>query len=203
MKTLRAASALCLAASLQSPLEGQVSPRRPTGPLDAAVIPGTTGQNATGALALNVASGSNNQQLRSLVVGSGANALAIGSADQRMTVASPTNPSSAVIVQQDVFKNASGAMSVNVAAGDANQQANVGLLALGLTGLAASDSLLSQVRSTGHQEPGTPAPSSSNTAAVPSDAFGGAQGLVQINLTAGNRNSSANIFALTAAGGSF
>jgi hypothetical protein len=45
-------------------------------------------------------------------------------------------------------------------------------------------------------------PAEQKTADIGSQAFTDASGLVQVNLTAGERNSSANLFALTIAGSS-
>jgi hypothetical protein len=79
------------------------------------------------------------------------------------------------------------------------QQANLAVMGIGIEGQVMTDAMLSQSRSSS-----SPSGGSEETAApeivtgISPEAFAGSSGLVQVSLVGGERNSSANIFVLTA-----
>jgi hypothetical protein len=96
------------------------------------------------------------------------------------------------------FSNSQGAIAVNGAAGTENQQANLAAISIGIEGPAVSLDMLSQTRSSSQEPAGYQnEPDSTTHAEIGPDAFAQSSGLVQVNLTAGERNSSANLFALS------
>jgi|GEM_PF-727357 len=105
-------------------------------------------------------------------------------------------------IEGGAFAGASGVIAVNVAAGADNQQANVAAIAIGIRGPAAADALLSQTRAApepeGAQDESTPRGDIATD--LGDGAFAGASGLVQLSLLGGERNSSANTFALSVVG---
>lgn len=171
-----------------------------------------------GRVAVNAAAGTLNQQANAAVISESESTFLTNSVQQLMidnsicTVVDGEcgNASSQTAsIIGSAFAGASGAIAVNGAAGAENQQANLASFGIGIGngnndgigGRVASLTLLSQVRAS--QEPaGDPnAPAAEKTADISSQAFTDASGLVQVNLTAGERNSSANLFALTITGG--
>jgi hypothetical protein len=80
-------------------------------------------------------------------------------------------------------------------------QANVLAIATGIEGQTLALDALAQSRAS-TEPPGDPdSPTDTETAVIGPQAFTDASGLVQVNLSAGERNSSANLFALTLPGG--
>jgi hypothetical protein len=98
------------------------------------------------------------------------------------------------------FAGATGVIGVNAAAGAENQQAN--LFTIGIEGRVVSLEILSQTRASQEPAGNLDVPAEQKTADIADTAFASAIGLVQVNSAAGERNSSANLFALTVAGGS-
>lgn len=158
----------------------------------------------SGVANVNAAAGNNNQQVNLGVIASGDAALAVGAAIQHLDIseAGIGNPASA-LVSPGAFAGSSGWIAVNGAAGSENQQANLALIAFGIEGRAVADAMLSQTRAS--QEPtGSPVIDPGNperSVAIGSGAFENSSGLVQLSLIGGDRNSSANVFALSVSGG--
>jgi hypothetical protein len=109
----------------------------------------------------------------------------------------------AALIEGDSFADSSGLIRVNVAGGSDNQQANLAAIAIGFEGGALVDSMLSQTRSS--QEPAggpvDPEASQNLETGIGAEAFENSSGIVQVSLIGGERNSSANTFALTVPGG--
>jgi len=169
--------------------------------------------DASGRIAVNVAAGTFNQQVNTAVLSESENALLANIVRQDLIgntactfvageCASDARAQTASIAD-GAFAGVSGAIAVNGAAGVENQQANLATFGIGdgIDSRVVALTALGQVRAS--QEPaGDPdAPAAEKTADISSQAFTDASGLVQINLTAGERNSSANLFALTITGG--
>jgi hypothetical protein len=168
---------------------------------------------ASGRIAVNAAAGTFNQQANAAVISESENALLTNFVQQNLignavcglaaNECAPDTIAQTASITDGAFTGVSGAIAVNGAAGVENQQANLASfgIANGIDSRVASLTMLSQVRAS--QEPaGDPgAPAAEKTADISSQAFTDASGLVQINLTAGERNSSANLFALTITGG--
>lgn len=157
----------------------------------------------SGVANVNSAAGNNNQQVNLGVVATGDNASAIGAATQHLDGPQGGGNPAAVAVSSGAFAGSSGWIAVNGAAGSENQQANVALIAFGIEGRAVADAMLSQTRAS--QEPaGSPAgdlATPERNVAIGPDAFESSSGLVQLSLIGGDRNSSANVFALSVSGG--
>lgn len=168
---------------------------------------------ASGRIAVNAAAGTFNQQANSAVIVESVNALAGNLIQQNLvgnTVCSyvggecvPNTIAQTATIADGAFAGVSGAIAVNGAAGVENQQANLATfgIASGIDARVIALTALSQVRAS--QEPAVDPdePAVEKSATISSQAFTDASGLIQTNVSAGERNSSANIFALTIAGG--
>jgi hypothetical protein len=197
-----AALVLATAAFAQVP---EVPPGSCQGALDCVIIT-DTGKDAEGLIGVNTAAGDLNQQVNSAVIATGELAVLTNTVTQVLESNAVCDPSEGTCSARpqsanisDVFNNAHGAIAVNVAAGSENQQAN--LIAIGIgKGTVASLEILGQARASGNPVVGQDE-SSVASAVIGDTAFAGAIGIVQTNSTAGEGNSSANIFALVITGG--
>ena len=90
-----------------------------------------------------------------------------------------------------------GAIAVNGAAGSGNQQANLAAIGIGIEGPVVSLEALSQTRSSQQPAGYQNDPDVTKAAEIGPDAFAQSSGVLQVNLTAGRDNSSANLFALS------
>lgn len=153
-----------------------------------------------GAVTANVAAGNQNQQANVGVVALGAAAISAGTVAQ--STVPPQNASSgsaSVTLKDGAFAGSSGWLAANAVAGSANQQANINVMAIGIEGQLASTALLSQTRAPAENAPAdAPADAAYPASSVNlgEGAFEGSAGLVQLSLVAGDRNSTANVFAL-------
>jgi len=161
------------------------------------------GGQSAGRTAVNAAAGNNNQQANVAVIALGGTAIASGSITQVTDApAATTQSSKSASISDDAFAGSTGMVAVNVTAGSNNQQANLAVLGIGIEGRVMTDALLSQSRAStspigGSGEANAPEIATS----ISPGAFAGSNGLVQVSLVGGERNSSANIFALTVAEG--
>lgn len=95
-------------------------------------------------------------------------------------------------IEGTTFAGASGALALNVAAGDLNQQSNLRAIAIGARALASAD-----VRQTRRGDRATSPDAAS--AVIADRAFAGASGLAGINQASGRGNSAFNAVALALA----
>jgi len=160
------------------------------------------GADATGRIAVNVAAGDNNQQANAGVLAVGGTALGTGSVAQFLAESPARGGTRNAIIGGDAFAGADGMIAVNVVAGSDNQEANLAVIAMGFEGQAVTDATLSQARAS-QQPTGGPegAVYPESATGISTGAFQGSSGLVQVNLIGGERNSSANVFALTVTAG--
>jgi hypothetical protein len=153
---------------------------------------------AEGRIGVNAAAGDFNEQVNSAVIANGGTSVLTNVVNQYIgdNTVSESGPQSATITGT-AFSDSQGAIAVNGAAGTENQQANLASIGIGIEGGVASLEMLSQTRSS--QEPAgyQNEPDLTKHAEIGPDAFEQSSGLVQVNLTAGERNSSANLFALS------
>lgn len=159
------------------------------------------GGASNGVVAANVAAGNANQQANVGFVAVGLNAHAIGVVAQAMTNPPVAHDGAAQAgIADNAFAGSSGWMAANIAAGSANQQANVAGIAIGLEGQALTTAMLSQSRASlaKTDAPEDQAPSEYATR-IGDGAFEASSGLVQLNLAAGDNNTSANVFGLSIA----
>jgi hypothetical protein len=160
------------------------------------------GSDNAGRLAINLASGSNNQQAAAATIALGEIAAQSIAIRQTILPADLTDRATRIVIGPGAFSNNSGMVSLNLAAGNQNQAANLAALAISNTG-AVSDLMLAQASA-----PTEPSGASdqgltgrNDSVVVDDTALSGNSGLVQMNLIGGERNSSANTFALNLSAG--
>ncbi len=168
---------------------------------DRVILTGGEGAGHSGRLAVNIASGSLNQQVSSAILAIGDAALTHGSITQHSEAAS-ADRTTLIVLGPGAFAGISGLASINITAGTQNQSANLAALAIGRTG-ALSDQLLAQTRAPIEPSGGTAlaATGPNDAIVIDEDAFGQGSGLFQANLIGGERNSSANTFSLAVSAG--
>ncbi len=168
---------------------------------EVAVSTGEVSGNS-GRVAINIAAGSQNQQIGSAIVAIGELPITVQGVEQHSGAPEMADGRTAVAIGAQAFSNNSGMLSVNIAAGNQNQSANLAVLTVGTIGVV-SDQMLAQTSApsnpAGRTAPGLDTPNDS--IAIDDAAFSGNSGLVQINLVGGERNSSANTFALSVSAG--
>ncbi len=159
-----------------------------------------TGNN--GRVAVNIIAGSGNQQLSGASIAIGEHAVNVQSAEQYMDRIPGADRSTLLAIGPGAFSNNDGLVSVNLTAGTQNQSANLAALTIGNSGVV-SDQMLAQASAptgpAGLSAEGLDAPN--DTIAISDSAFAGNSGLVQMNVIGGERNSSANTFALNLSAG--
>lgn len=169
---------------------------------DSILVSEGDGSGNSGRVAINLAAGSQNQQIGAAVIAIGSTPLASQHAGQLIDSPDMTDRRTEIGIGPGAFSNNSGLLSVNLAAGNQNQAANLAVLAIGTIG-ALSNQMLAQAsaptKPSGLTAPGLEAPN--DAIAIDDSAFGGNSGLVQVNLVGGERNSSANTFALNVSAG--
>lgn len=160
------------------------------------------GSDNHGRIAVNIAAGKQNQQIGSAVVAIGELPIAIHDVLQQIDAADPNDRRTQILVGPGAFSNNSGMASINIAAGIQNQSANLATLTVSNSGVV-SDQMLAQtsapLQPVQSLAQGTESPD--DTISINETAFGGNSGLVQVNLVGGERNSSANTFALNVSAG--
>jgi len=171
---------------------------------DQAIIGDHAGAGSQGRIAVNQAAGVGNAQANLAAIADARNGLGLADTQSRQQ-ATPAQRAAAAsaTIQGSAFNDASGALSVNQAAGAANLQLNT--IAIGTGGwrlVSADDAALADT--TGGSAPsteGTATASSDRRALIDIDAFRGSQGVVQVNQTAGVGNLSTNAIVLQLPGG--
>lgn len=154
----------------------------------------------SGRLAVNIASGNGNQEMNGAAIALGDIATGASFARQEIGGSADEDRQTRIVLQGDAFAGTNGLASVNIVAGSQNQAANLALFSLGHHG-ALSDQLLEQSRAPTEPKGGTGGTGLRNDVVeVGDDAFRNSSGLVQVNLIGGERNSSANTFALSVLG---
>jgi hypothetical protein len=160
------------------------------------------GGASNGVVAANIAAGDANQQANVGFVAVGLNAHAIGVVAQALTSPPMAHDGAAQAgIADNAFAGSSGWMAANIAAGSANQQANVAGIAIGLEGQALTTAMLSQSRASlaKTDAPGEDQAPGEYATRIGDGAFEASSGLVQLNLAAGDNNTSANVFGLSIA----
>jgi hypothetical protein len=150
----------------------------------------------------NIAAGNANQQANVGVVSAGHNGRGLGFLAQ--TLSSPTivrEGAGKASIADSAFARSNGWVAANIAAGSANQQANVAGIAVGLPGQALTATMLSQSRASPSRGDVRIQKQVSGEFAttIGAGAFEASSGLIQLNLAAGDNNTSANVFGLSIA----
>ena len=161
------------------------------------------GDATAGALAVNLVAGSGNQQANVGLIASGGVGLADGAVVQALSIDQTGRSASAETrIADGAFADSVGWLATNIGAGIGNQQANVATIAIGLTGQVATAAMLNQSRASTMEVDGVETPNDLEPyrTQIGDSAFADSSGLVQVNLAAGDGNSSANIFALSIPG---
>lgn len=186
-----------LTASPGSVLAQETSPAQ-----DSVVVAAGEGSGNGGRISINIAAGSQNQQAAAATIAIGEIALQSIAALQVIDPADMTDRTTSIAIGPTAFSNNSGMVSINLAAGSQNQSANLAALTIGNLGVV-SDLMLAQ-----SSAPTKPSGSSAqdlnprnDSVIIDDTALGGNSGLVQVNLIGGERNSSANTFALNISAG--
>lgn len=171
-------------------------------PPDTILVDARQGSGNAGRVAINIASGSQNQQAAAATVAVGDVALHSIAVQQKILSADQVDRATRIAIGPAAFSNNNGMVSLNLTAGSQNQAANLAALGISNTG-AVSDLMLAQASA-----PTEPSGASAQEVKSPNDsvvvddtALGGNSGLVQVNLVGGERNSSGNTFALNISAG--
>jgi hypothetical protein len=156
----------------------------------------------SGAATVNAASGNFNAQANIGLISSGDAARSSGALVQHNGHVPANSGADSAAIAPGAFAGSTGWVAVNGAAGNDNQQANVAAFAFGTEAGGIADAVLSQSRASTQPTggPAAPATDSGRTVGIADGAFGNSQGLVQVSLIGGDRNSSSNSFALSAGG---
>jgi len=157
------------------------------------------GGTTAGVATVNGAAGNQNAQANIGAISSGGNAVSTGSLSQQNGNAPVDSGADSALIAPHAYANSSGWIAVNGAAGNDNQQANVAAFAFGSEAGALADAALSQSRASTPPTGGTAAPATGpdRSAAIGNGAFENSQGLVQVSLIGGDRNTTSNSFALS------
>ena len=162
-----------------------------------------SGGAVLGVAAANVAAGDGNQQANVGLIAMGEKGLSIGSVAQTTSRPAAAQTASAQSgIADGAFGGSSGWIATNIAAGSANQQANIAAIAIGVSGQALNADMLSQTRAPSTKEDVVKIgdkPADLATHIGGDGAFAGSSGLVQVNVAAGDGNTSANVFGLSIA----
>jgi hypothetical protein len=161
------------------------------------------GGTISGAATVNVAAGNANQQTNAALISSGKVTADVALVGQSTDYTADSQGPLGASIAPDSFGGSNGWLAINGVAGSGNQQANLAIIALGTTGAALSDTALSQARAS-HEPtagPDTGAAGNDRSVSIGNGAFANSSGLVQVSLIGGDRNSSANVFALSSMAG--
>lgn len=182
----------------------------PAGSSDQALISAGALEGLHGRTAVNVAAGTGNLQANAM-------SMAVGDAPQsvvqaRQDIEGRPTPSAgrdaSSTIEAGAFRNLQGAISVNVASGEFNRQAN--LISISVSGLpgsgasvaeaAASDDVLLNSRAGPAPTDADPARQGQRSAQIEAGAFAGTSGIVQINQVAGIQNTVSNLVVIRVSG---
>lgn len=171
-------------------------------PQDSVLVEADQGSGNGGRVAINLASGSQNQQIGAATIAFGDVASQSLAVEQTIIPADLTDRVTSIVIGPAAFSNNSGMVTLNLTAGNQNQSANLAALAISNNG-AVSDLMLAQASApTEPSGASAQVPGSRNDNVVVDDtALGGNSGLVQMNLIGGERNTSGNTFTLNISAG--
>ncbi len=196
-------SCALLLPAMITPLAAQEAEDAPeTAAQDFAEIASDTLSGNSGRVAINIAAGDANQQVGTAIIALGDTAITAQSAEQIMDAAQSADRATSITIGAGALSNNSGLVSLNLTAGTQNQSANLAALTIGYSGVV-SDQMLAQssAPSDPASSPAQAPPTSNDRIAIDDAAFAGNNGLVQMNVVGGERNSSANTFALNVSAG--
>lgn len=152
----------------------------------------------TGALGVNQAAGVNNAQANSAVIANGGGVSVGASSTNQQALVTTTTGAASAAIQGNAFSGTSGLTQVNQSSGAGNLQRNATVIVTGdAAGVASvSDTALSAAIAKGGPAGHDNLNDLFRTASISGDAFRGANGVVQVNQSAGIGNVTANVFVL-------
>lgn len=159
------------------------------------------GGRTSGVTTVNGASGNNNQQVNAGTVSIGASALSTATVHQALETTA-TSGADSTMIAPGAFAGSSGWIAASGVSGNDNQQANIASFGFGTGATGAADAVLSQTRASTRPagELPTIGTQADRSVEVGRGAFANASGVVQVSLIGGDRNMSANAFALSVSG---
>ena len=197
-----------LLAMAAAPCAGQSA--APDGASDHTLISAGALEGLHGRTAINVAAGRGNLQANgmSMAVGDAPQSVVQARQDIEGRPAPSTGRDASSTIEAGAFRNLQGAISVNVASGEFNRQANlISISVSGLPGSAASvaeatasDDVLLNSRAGPALTDAGPARQGQRSAQIEAGAFTGASGIVQINQVAGIQNTVSNLVVIRVSG---
>lgn len=171
-------------------------------------IGGQVATSASGLVSVNQASGNHNQQtnVTAIAITSGDGRVSAGTSHRAMNdntgSADPSKASHRVSIRDSSFSHSAGAISVNQAAGNSNQQYNARVIGVGAFVEVSDGALLQVSPAAGVLEGSRPLAPLGGLVTIGDGTFAGASGLIQINQAAGVNNATANVFVATVEFGS-
>jgi hypothetical protein len=202
MTCVRVITAHAMAAVLAAAAPAVAQTQAAEASQDSILVEASQGSGNGGRVAINLASGLQNQQAAAATIALGNFVSQDSSVQQTIFPAHLADRVTSIVIGPAAFSNNSGMVSLNLTAGNHNQSANLAAVAISNNG-AVSDLMLAQASApTEPSGASVQVPGSRNDSVVVDDsALGGNSGLVQINLIGGERNTSGNTFTLNISAG--
>ncbi|WP_163558650.1 hypothetical protein [Halomonas sp. NO4] len=166
------------------------------------VLGGSALSEIAGISATNLAAGDGNLQVNSGAISIGDVAATANALQQQSRIeTSFDDRQDNVSIEDRAFRQAEGLMSINQAAGLGNVQSNTFTVALGISASSLSDSTLQSVLADQQGLNGTEdgPDNASQRIEVEDSTFEGAQGVIQVNQSAGTGNATRNSFRMNMA----
>lgn len=166
------------------------------------VLSGSALSNVSGVSTTNMAAGNGNLQSNSGTLAIGNTANSANELQQQSTIEKQIlNRQDMTGIKDHAFRLAEGWLSINQAAGQGNAQSNSFGVAMGSTASNLSDSILQGVQADrqGLSGTGERLGNSSSRVEIDKTAFEGAQGVIQVNQSAGTGNATRNSFRMNMA----
>lgn len=167
------------------------------------ILQGDALSHISGVANTNMAAGAGNRQANSGALSIGRASSTSGQLVQQARIdESLTSLQDNVQIQDKAFRQASGWMSINQAAGQGNVQSNAFGMALGINVSSLDDRNLQQVLASQQGLNGggdDSAEDASRRVEIDNTTFGGARGVIQVNQSAGKGNATRNSFRMNMA----
>jgi hypothetical protein len=159
---------------------------------DTTLIGGSSFSGASGIRAINQAAGVGNQEANAVVITTIPGHLDINQFSYG--ILKNVSKSGDATITGNAFAGSSGITQVTQASGSGNIEANAAFIGTGFSGVAMDAVTLSQIR--GGAPPVNPSEPYYGHTSIAPGAFAGATGVVQVEQTAGNNNTAANVLSV-------
>lgn len=180
---------------------GTPASHAPAAGSDRARIDDGVAANATGRISVNQAAGTGNAQVNAAAIAQGVDGIAAMHVSQQARTPEQAAARQARADIGAAFQGVAGMVSVNQAAGSANLQGNLVVIAGGAELPVVPDAMLAATTAMTGNNDLPVSRTDPPMVSIADGAFRGAQGLVQVNQSAGVGNRSTNIFVLRLPGG--